>query len=101
MTPTGEKRHEHFDETPFFRQSDAGLGDRIGISEALMKRDMDLIRDLLLKIENADAKPSWKDLISEGMDNDEVTKILEHLKLLKEADPVPREVGAFGQILAE
>lgn len=49
-----------------------------------VKRDMGLIRDLLLKIEGATGKPSWKDLVP-GDDNAEVERVLKHLKLIEEA----------------
>lgn len=48
-----------------------------------MKRDMDLVRDLLLNIENSN-KPSWKSLAP--TDDDAATQnVLEHLKLMEEA----------------
>jgi hypothetical protein len=45
---------------------------------------MELIRDLLLKVEAASEKPSWKDLIPET-DEDEQQRVLEHLKLVEDA----------------
>jgi hypothetical protein len=44
---------------------------------------MDLIRDLLLKIEEAPRRVSWKDIVPE--DNAEAERVLEHLKLIEEA----------------
>ncbi len=48
-----------------------------------MKRDMDLIRDLLLKIE-AGNKISWKVLVPQGTSEPEAQRILEHLKLVED-----------------
>jgi hypothetical protein len=51
-----------------------------------MKRDMELVRTLLLSIEESPKKPSWKDLAPQGSSSDlETEKILEHLKLIEEA----------------
>lgn len=55
-----------------------------GKQESRLKRDMDLIRDLLLKIEAAPQKPSWKALTPKG-DDAESERILDHLKLIEEA----------------
>lgn len=49
-----------------------------------MKRDMDLVRELLLKIEVADRKPDWTELV-DAQDPEAVSAGTEHLKLLKEA----------------
>lgn len=49
-----------------------------------MKRDMELVRDLLLKIEAAPGKPSWQDLTPRG-DDAETERIVEHLGLIKDA----------------
>ena len=51
-----------------------------------LKRDMDLIRDFLLKIEAAQDKLSWKALIPQGTNEAEAQRILEHLKLLERRD---------------
>jgi hypothetical protein len=48
-----------------------------------MKRDMDLIRGLLLKIEEAPERVSWKSIVPE--DNGEAQRALAHLKLIEEA----------------
>jgi hypothetical protein len=49
-----------------------------------MKRDMDLVRELLLKIEAAPPRASWKAIVT-TTDNDEAEKALWHLKLIEEA----------------
>ena len=49
-----------------------------------MKRDMDLIRELLLQIEDAPNKPSWKDLTPVG-DEKETKRRLDHLRLAYDA----------------
>lgn len=49
-----------------------------------MKRDMDMVRDLLLKIEAAPPRASWKTVVT-TTDNDEAKKALWHLKLIEEA----------------
>ena len=49
-----------------------------------MKRDMDLIRDLLLKIEEAPPKASWKVIVT-TKDDTEAERILWHLALIEEA----------------
>ncbi len=48
-----------------------------------MKRDMELVRELLLKVEAAPEKPSWKDLVA-AADEAEAQRILSHLKLIEE-----------------
>jgi hypothetical protein len=48
-----------------------------------MKRDMDILRDLLLKIEEAPGKVSWKAIV-DGTDEEQKNK-LQHLKLAAEA----------------
>jgi Hypothetical protein (DUF2513) len=51
-----------------------------------MKRDMELIRNLLLGIESSPRKSSWKELIpKEGGEDDERKLALAHLQLLREA----------------
>ncbi len=49
-----------------------------------MTRDMDLIRDLLMRIEKAPTKPKSLELV-DPKDEAEATRVLEHLKLLEEA----------------
>jgi Hypothetical protein (DUF2513) len=49
-----------------------------------MKRDMDLIRELLLKIEEATVKPSWRALAPQG-DETEIQRVIGHIRLLDEA----------------
>lgn len=49
-----------------------------------MKRDMDLVRELLLKIEAAPGKPRWEHLI-DAQDPEAVVLGTEHLKLMQEA----------------
>jgi hypothetical protein len=49
-----------------------------------LERDMDLIRDLLLRIESASQKPSWKELTPEK-DEAEAERVLAHLKLIQDA----------------
>jgi DNA-binding PadR family transcriptional regulator len=49
-----------------------------------MKRDKELARELLLQIEAATGKPSFKELTPES-EEAETSRILEHLKLLEEA----------------
>jgi hypothetical protein len=68
-----EKRHDH-EPTELFRDC---LGGK------LLRRDMNLIRELLLRIEEAPTKPSSGVFL---VPNDEVesTRILEHLKLVEE-----------------
>jgi hypothetical protein len=51
--------------------------------EARVKRDLDLVRDLLLKIEAADHKLSWKELVPAN-DNAQAEKILRHLQMMEE-----------------
>lgn len=49
-----------------------------------MKRDMDLVRDLLLKIEVEPPRASWKAIVPKS-DDAEGEKALWHLKLIEEA----------------
>jgi len=49
-----------------------------------MKRDMDLIRDLLLKIEEAPPKASWRVIVT-TKDDTESERILWHLALIEGA----------------
>lgn len=49
-----------------------------------MKRDMDLLRDMLLRVENSTGKPGWKTL-TEGMPEEEAKRAIAHLELAKEA----------------
>ncbi len=49
-----------------------------------MKRDMDLVRELLLKIEDATIKPSWRALSPQG-DETEIQRVIGHIRLLEEA----------------
>lgn len=49
-----------------------------------MKRDKELARELLLRIEAATSKPSFKELTPQS-DEAETSRVLEHLKLLEEA----------------
>ena len=49
-----------------------------------MKRDMDLIRDLLIRIEGSPHKPSWKELAATN-DDVETERILNHLELIEDA----------------
>jgi hypothetical protein len=51
--------------------------------EDALKRDVDLLRKLLLQIEERE-KPSWKDLTA-GMDNSEAENVLQHINMLAEA----------------
>jgi hypothetical protein len=51
----------------------------------IMKRDMELVRNLMLTLEARDDKPSWKDLIPEDSSESESQRILEHLKFIEEA----------------
>jgi hypothetical protein len=62
--------------------------DRFSLSdyEEIMKRDMELVRNLMLILESRNDKPSWKDLTSPETEAEEETlKVLEHLKLMEEA----------------
>jgi hypothetical protein len=49
-----------------------------------MKRDMDVVRDVLCAISDAEGKPSWKGLI-EGKSPHEAEVILYHIDLLNRA----------------
>lgn len=49
-----------------------------------MKRDMDLIRELVLGIASSPSKPSWKDLTA-GKSEEDAEVVLYHLSLLNEA----------------
>jgi hypothetical protein len=49
-----------------------------------MKRDMDLVRELLLRIEEAADRPSWKALAPQG-DETETQRVIGHIRLLDEA----------------
>jgi hypothetical protein len=49
-----------------------------------MKRDMELVRTLLLKIEAAPNKPSWKELTA-GESEAQAHRTLAHLKLIEDA----------------
>jgi hypothetical protein len=48
-----------------------------------MKRDMELVRELLLKIEAATVKPSWRALAPQG-DETEIQRVIGHIRLLDE-----------------
>jgi hypothetical protein len=48
-----------------------------------LKRDMDLVRELLLKIEEAPPRSSWKAIVT-TKDDDEGEKALWHLALIEE-----------------
>ena len=48
-----------------------------------MKRDVDLLRKLLLQIEERE-KPSWKDL-TKDMSDSEAENVLQHINMLAEA----------------
>jgi hypothetical protein len=47
-----------------------------------MKRDMDLIRELLLKIEESDDTPSLRDIRPSDVVEEEFLRCCEHLRLL-------------------
>ncbi len=49
-----------------------------------MKRDMDVVRDVLCKISEAKGKPSYKILI-EGMSEEDAKTVLYHVELLNQA----------------
>ena len=49
-----------------------------------MKRDMDMVRNLLLKIKTAPPRASWKQIITTD-DNDEAASALWHLQLVEES----------------
>lgn len=49
-----------------------------------MKRDMDLVRDLFLKIEEA-PEPTSSHALSSGHDDEEARRITDHLRLLHDA----------------
>nr|WP_294510085.1 DUF2513 domain-containing protein [uncultured Rhodopila sp.] len=50
-----------------------------------MKRDMDLVRDILLKIESAPGKSSWNVLIDGVEGEDKQKLLLAHLPLMRDA----------------
>jgi len=47
-----------------------------------MKRDMDFVRELLLKIEETDKPPSLRELLSANANEAEYEKLSEHLSML-------------------
>lgn len=49
-----------------------------------MKRDMDIVREVLCKISDAGGKPSWKALV-EGKSEEDAKTILYHVDLLSRA----------------